>query len=619
MRRMLDLSDIRFYFRKSLDLLEKRDRIIVWILISLAFALTILDVIGLLVIAGMVSILTWTVQGIGLQGLLVDFLEATRLDTLTPESLVVLFGISATLILVLKSISSFYLNYRQLKFLADREAQISENLARDIFDQDLEGIKSSSSYEYQNAINLGSAAVTSGLISQVTTLVSEFFLQIIVVITLFVLSPWIALFTVIYFGTLSIVLVYFLGRKARKIGEEITNLNINTSQILFAGIQNFRFVFASRRQRAISVEIGRRRRALAKHLVSQSMLNVWSKYAFEVAIVIAVLIYSAIAFILYPAAKAVSLIVVFLVAAYRIAPSLLKIQNSLVQIRGSIGSARNFFNVRDRVFSHRREESRYIQEKNGRLWTNSKTQNSLFYLDDVTFNYTNSESKALKNITLNINIGDRVGIVGDSGAGKSTLIDLLLGLIQPSSGTLSFRGEVLSQNSPIDTLIGYVPQDVFLLDDTIKNNLLLFNDNKDFTDSELKQSLSKAGILDWVDSLPLGMDTMVGELGGRISGGQRQRLGIARALLLNSEVLIFDEATSSLDGKSERHISDFLLSLDRSYTILTIAHRLSTVRNLDYLIHLKDGEIIATGTFDELVKIDPAFRMQVKALGLEEE
>jgi len=227
-------------------------------------------------------------------------------------------------------------------------------------------------------------------------------------------------------------------------------------------------------------------------------------------------------------------------------------------------------------------------------------------LEGVCFKYSNARSYALKNVTLTINKGSTVAIVGESGAGKSTLIDIILGLIKPQKGIVKIDG--IDRNE-VDLysyrrLFSIVPQDPLLFNDTVSHNILYdFRDNID--DSTIKRAIEAAEIAninDLIESMPRGYSTVVGEKGIKLSGGQRQRIAIARALFRNPEIIIFDEATSSLDSESERLIQGSLDRIRGEKTLIIIAHRLSTVVNADNIIVLKDGEVVEVGTHHSLVE-----------------
>lgn len=219
---------------------------------------------------------------------------------------------------------------------------------------------------------------------------------------------------------------------------------------------------------------------------------------------------------------------------------------------------------------------------------------------DVTFDYHSSE-RALHHIDLSIKAGERVGIIGRTGSGKSTLVDLMMGLLRPTSGEIRIDGKPLTDRSlpGWKSHIAHVPQHIFLADNSIATNVAF---GQEAVDRErVEQCLAQAGLADWIATLPNGMDSFVGERGVRLSGGQRQRVGIARALYKDARLLVLDEATSSLDNETEQVVMDAVNGLDRKLTVVIIAHRLSTVEACDTIVRLDAGRIATIGSFTHVV------------------
>ncbi len=233
-------------------------------------------------------------------------------------------------------------------------------------------------------------------------------------------------------------------------------------------------------------------------------------------------------------------------------------------------------------------------------------------LADVHFRYEGKDSDVLRGVSLRIQPGDDVGIVGTSGAGKSTLLDVLLGLLDPYSGEVSIGGRPMHQcRTDWQLSIGYVPQEIVLIDDTIRANVAFGVDAAEVEEEQLQDALRFAQIDEFVSMLPDGLETTVGELGVRLSGGQRQRLGLARALYHRPSVLVLDEATSALDSETEARIVETIASLRGSLMIITVAHRLSTLKHCDRIYFLRDGAVVGVGTFEELTALEPEFAQLV--------
>ena len=228
---------------------------------------------------------------------------------------------------------------------------------------------------------------------------------------------------------------------------------------------------------------------------------------------------------------------------------------------------------------------------------------------DVSFRYPEAETFALNSINLEINKGQAIGFVGPSGAGKTTIADVLLGLLEPQRGAILVDGKDIRENmAGWQRNIGYIPQFIYLSDSSIKRNIAFGIPEEQIDEEQLWYAIKAAQIEQLVKKLPEGPDSQIGEQGVKLSGGQRQRIGIARALYHNPQVLIMDEATSALDTNTERMIVSAIEAQAGKRTIITIAHRLSTVRNADKLFYLEDGKLQSSGTYDELKQNNEAFR-----------
>lgn len=233
-------------------------------------------------------------------------------------------------------------------------------------------------------------------------------------------------------------------------------------------------------------------------------------------------------------------------------------------------------------------------------------------LASISFKYANAEYPTLNNLSLSINKGEKVALVGSTGSGKTSLVDVIIGLLPPDSGEIRIDEEVITTENVANwrANLAYVPQDVFLFDDTILNNILMGDPSghQGAGAEAVERAMELADIFSFVKSLPEGIHTKIGEKGVRLSGGQRQRLGLARALYTNPSLLILDEATSALDNVTERGIIDALNNLPQEITTIVIAHRLSTVQHANRIYFLDQGEISAQGTYEELINANAAFK-----------
>ena len=223
-------------------------------------------------------------------------------------------------------------------------------------------------------------------------------------------------------------------------------------------------------------------------------------------------------------------------------------------------------------------------------------------VQNLTFAYEGIVDSVLNDVNVHIQNGEAVGFVGQSGSGKSTLIDIMLGLLEPQSGSVLIDGQTIENvKQSWQKTIGYIPQTIFLMDDSLRRNIALGIADSEIDEVAIVEALKSAQLEDFVASLPEGLDTVVGERGVRLSGGQRQRIGIARALYHRPSVLVLDEATSSLDTETEHGVMQAVQALQGDKTVIIVAHRLSTVEYCDRLYRLDAGRIVDEGTFDEVM------------------
>ncbi len=285
----------------------------------------------------------------------------------------------------------------------------------------------------------------------------------------------------------------------------------------------------------------------------------------------------------------------FAAAAFRLMPSINRVMAALQSVRFS-----------GTVIDTIDEELRLVDGQRHPGQTTALPLNAALTLDNVVFRYPSAENPSLRGVSLSIPRGTSAGFIGGSGAGKSTLVDLILGLLSPDSGTVAVDGINIADNlRGWQNQIGYVPQAIFLTDDTLRRNIAFGLANEQIDESAVKRALQSAQLEQFVEELPLGLDTIVGERGIRLSGGQRQRIGIARALYHDPAVLVLDEATSSLDTTTEAGVMGAVRALRGDKTLLIVAHRLSTVESCDQLYRLENGKIVQQGSPAEVLRSLP--------------
>lgn len=301
----------------------------------------------------------------------------------------------------------------------------------------------------------------------------------------------------------------------------------------------------------------------------------------------------------------ISVLGIFAIASVRIIPSASQLLNCM-------GVLRNNKPTLDRIYMDLKEletpeSKRYLgMSGNANVEKNSQNHYQVFtdklVIDRLSYTYPQASTDALTDISLTISKGESIALIGKSGAGKTTLIDIFLGLLIPQSGDIQVDGSsVYGDLRAWQNLIGYIPQSIFLMDDTIERNIAFGVPDDQIDKQKLDKAIRLSQLAELVEQLPEGVATFVGENGVRLSGGQRQRIGIARALYHEREILVLDEATSALDNETESLISDALRELGRTKTMIVIAHRLTTVEHCDRIYEMSNGKIVRCGSYQEIV------------------
>jgi ATP-binding cassette, subfamily B, bacterial PglK len=307
-----------------------------------------------------------------------------------------------------------------------------------------------------------------------------------------------------------------------------------------------------------------------------------------------------------PVIQIVPVIALFGAAAYRIMPSIIRANLALQSLQFA----------RTPIATVHDDIARFLARRPAKSAPAEPTSTLMheIRLEHVSFRYEAGGQATLHDISLAIRRGESVGIVGSSGAGKTTLVDIILGLIEPSAGAVLIDGA--ARRLGRRGLFSYVPQDSFLINDSMRHNIALGDDATQIDDTRLAAAVEAASLAPFVASLPAGLDTVVGERGIRLSGGQRQRIAIARAIYHNADILVLDESTSALDSVTEAAVAEAIQRLRHTRTLIIIAHRLSTVKNCDRLFFLEAGRLVEEGSFAELIQRNGAFRAMVREMEL---
>ena len=597
---------------RAIKVLEPRDRIKLLVITCIQIIMAGLDFVGVLVIGAMGAL---AIQGIETHkpgNKVSALLRMLNLQNLSFQSQVACLGILASLILLIKTAISVFLTRRTFFFLSHKVAEISSNLVSKILTQNLEELQLRSAQQLLYIVSNGINSLMTGIIATSISLLSDISILVILSLGLFFVDPTVAFATSILFFIVGYILHSLLQVRSREIGTLQNEFTVQNNEKILEVFNSYRELVVRNRRQFYANKIREIRHQLSDITAELNFQPYISKYVIESTSVLGSLGLAAYEFGTKNAVHAVATLAIFMAASSRIAPAALRFQQGMLILKNSSGATESTFELLDEL----KGISNSDEKIHDPLFTYPDF-NPEVILDSVSFQYSKEEKFALANVNLHIRAGSSIAIVGPSGAGKTTLVDLILGVLKPQSGTITISG-VSPTNATIQWSggISYVPQNVIISSGSIRENVGLGYQKEFATDSRTWDAIGSAQLKETVENLPDGIDALVGENGGRISGGQRQRLGIARALFTLPKLLVLDEATSALDGQTENDITDAIGELSGKATVIIIAHRLSTVRNVDQVIYIDKGVVIATGTFAEVRRKVPDFDRQASLMGL---
>jgi len=598
--------------KKVLLLLEKKDRFKLLLVLIINTFLAFLDLLGVALIGITSAILIRGLQGLSAGDQVTRFLELLNLDGLPQRNLLILLGGSAIFFFILKTILSVYFLRKTISYMSRRNAQISSSLVSKMVNRPVEKIFSKPIQHQIYNVTSGVETLVGGAITSLVVIASDLALLLVILVGLMLVDPITSIGTFFVFTGIAFLLYFLLHKRVVMLNTKSVYQTIYFNQKISEGINSFRDLFIKGGREYYVNEIRKTKMQLAGYDAEIKFIPYISKYTIEVSVILGIAVIAGIQFYLFDSNRAIAVISVFLAASSRIAPAVVRLQQNVIIVRSSLSAAKPTFELIN--------ELNGIKEL-GRIETVISTNHADFSprvkLENLKFTYADAISETIQDISLDIAGGKFIAFVGPSGGGKSTLIDLILGLLAPSSGSI-----IISGLKPVEVIknwpgsIGYVPQDVFVENSTVKENICLGFNPDSVEDDLVWQALQMADLSDFVKGLEGKLSYRISDAGKNLSGGQRQRLGIARALLTKPKIVIFDEATSALDAETENRVSESIMKLTGDCTVIFIAHRLSVVRSADMIYYIDKGKIINQGTFEELRKLNADFNNQANFMGI---
>lgn len=593
--------------KKIFDLLNLTKNKQYFFLFTLITFTALLDILGVASIFPFVSILV-NPQLIETNSVFAYFYKTLALLGVSGvQQFTFIVGITTFILLIFSSIFRILSNFNQIHFILKLESAISKYLIQSyLYRPYVWFLKQNSSDLGRNILSEVSHVVSGTLMP---TLV--IFSQSLVIFLLFVLlcfSNFIVAISVgLIFGLSYLSIFYFTKNFLNRIGNE--RLKANKERFMEVG-EAFNAIKEIKYKGLEQTYINRFTKPMHSYIRSQLLFEGTAylpRYLIEgiafggLIIAILVLISHNVSII-----NIIPYIALYTFAGYRLMPALQQVYTSLAQLRFV---APNLDKLHEDLMNSKFTEDSKIREQK------FMQINKFIKLKNISYNYPDTKKISLQNISLTIPIFSKVGITGPSGSGKTTLIDIILGLLEADSGTINVDDKIITNKNKItlQNSIGYVPQQINLTDNSVAANIAFGVNIKDINRKSLENAAKNANLHNFItQELPQGYDTVIGERGARLSGGQKQRIGIARALYHNPQILILDEATNALDNLTEQVVMEAIENLKRKITIIVISHSLNIVKNCDIIFLLDKGQLIAQGTYSELVQSNKIFKEMAK-------
>lgn len=562
-------------------------------LMMLFFLLTsILDIVGLGLIVPFIGFVVNPEKA--LNGSLGQIMSRYGIY-LSENQLLIYMGVSIVSVFLFKTISGILINRAILRFTWGQQTKLRTQLMKSFQSMSYLEYLSRNSSDYIQIIHSMVGQFILGVLQPLLRIFSEG----IVVLAVLSFLAWTNLSALVLFvAMMTIVMIpydLFFRRKIKHYGKLANQGATSMLQGVNEGMDGFKEIRILKKSLFFQNMVTNGANVNAINQVKSQIISTAPRYLFEFVIVsfIVSLVIVSIA-LRRNMEELIPTIALFGIAAVRLLPSANVLITGLTTIRfGRYPTSRIYTDLKKT--NQTTEETLFAQKKQEQPFNELSLRN-------VYFKYPNAKNFAIQDVTLSIQAGESIGFIGSSGSGKTTLIDVLLGLLSLQSGSIFYNGADL--NSVLGewrSQIAYLPQKVFLIDNTLRMNIALGINDSEIDEGKLKEALRQSRLLELVKQLPEGDQTLIGEQGARLSGGQRQRIALARAFYHSRNVLIMDEATSSLDHKTEREIVDEIKHLKGKKTLIVIAHRLTTLEHCDRIYRIENGEIVGVGNYNEIV------------------
>jgi ATP-binding cassette subfamily C protein len=585
----------------------------VWFaLVGLRATLALLDLAGVLAIGylftGLVALVSE--DGAASQTLVLSGMTIPAVSIQTVPSIAVVILV----LFIAKAFFSILLTRRAVFFVARIEARAAKTIAEIRFKGNLISARKYSLEEMMYAVQGGASAAFNVLLNSVNTLVAEAVLFIVVAIGFFFVDPVVTLAAIVNFGLIAFVIQFFIGAQMSRAEDAKYYSSLRVATAINDLLSVFRELSVAGKKEKYIDDIYSARIETSNSQARTFYLSGMPRYIIEAALLVGLVLFFLAQLLSGDISNSAGKVGIFLAGGFRLTAALLPLQSSLLVIKSAIPGARIAHDILRGVNDHVNTETPLVQKKN----LNTEPKNPIgVVFEDVTFSYPGSTSPTLVELNFTIEPGSQTALMGHSGSGKSTIADILCLLLSPTSGRV-LRFDAVGTEGAVGDRVSYVPQKPGMVSGTILENVALGVEAESVDRDDVLAALEAAHLGTLIRDLPQGIDTHLGKLKDSLSGGQMQRLGLARAMYSKPNLLVMDEATSALDAESEAEIQRTLEEMRGKVTVVVIAHRLNTIQHADKVILLQDGVVKDSGTFKELISRNPSVEKGVALMKIEE-
>lgn len=585
--------------RLLLRLLDRPTRWRLVIAAALSGALALLETVAIVTVLPLVQIATGAPLDDGATGVVWNLLGQPARGPFG----MVLVGVVVGLFVVKDVLATAFL-WWQSGFVLDKRVEMSTSLFQRFLQEPLAEFRRRNIGEAIRTMTTAVGQVFATVSSMITTVSSGLTVTAILV-ALLVTTPVQALLALLYFSVAAIAYLRVVRPRISQVGDDILEGSKEATIAGLQGLQGFKEVKVRGSARHFLQRFTNGLLLNERAAREGNFFSSITKYLLEIMFILGVGALLAVSFLSGAENQAVGSLALFVAAGFRLLPNISSLVGAVNGFR--IGRASVLL-----VAAELRDAGQHSAAA-ATPQESTLTLSSSLRIEGLRYRYPGAEHEVLRGIDLDIPAGSSVAFVGSSGAGKTTLVDLVLGLLTPTKGTIRVDGVDIAEGlESWQRICGVVAQDVFIAEGTVRKNVLFDVPVEVADEDRLQQAVRMAQLEDVVESLPGGLDGDVGDWGSRLSGGQRQRLGIARALYRSPQLLVLDEATSALDNETERRVTETVNALHGDMTVIVVAHRLSTVKNVDTVVYMEDGQISGMGPFDELRQSNAGFAHLVK-------